>query len=125
MASSKDMLDFVLDQLAELPGVRARKMFGEYALYCDDKVVALLCDNQLFVKITAEGKALVGEACREGAAYPGAKPSIVVGAEELEDRDRLVELVRVTAAALPKRGASARPKKAGAASPKKKPSGKK
>ena len=84
-----------------MQGVRARKMFGEYALYCGEKVVALVCDHQLFVKITAPGKALVGKRYAEGVAYPGAKPSILVGADDLEDDDRLAELIRLTAAALP------------------------
>jgi TfoX/Sxy family transcriptional regulator of competence genes len=82
-------MDFILDQLSALPTVRARKMFGEYALYCEEKVVALVCDNQLFVKITPAGKKLVGERYEEGEAYPGAKPSMVIDA------------IRVTASVLP------------------------
>lgn len=101
MSTSPTTIDFLLDQLASLPGVRTRKMFGEYALYCDDKVVALVCDDQLFVKITEPGRALVGEHYAEGQAYPGAKPSILVGADEIDDAERLCELVRVTAQALP------------------------
>jgi TfoX/Sxy family transcriptional regulator of competence genes len=101
MATSQSTIDFLLDQLAGLPGIRARKMFGEYALYCGEKVVALVCDNQLFVKITPAGKALMGARYAEGQAYPGARPSMVVGAEEIEDADRLCELLRLTAAALP------------------------
>jgi DNA transformation protein and related proteins len=76
-------------------------MFGEYAIYCGDKVVALVCDNQLFVKITAPGKALVGAGYQQGEAYPGAKPSMLIGADLLEDGERLCELMRATAAALP------------------------
>jgi len=101
MPSDLSTIDFLLDQLGAVRGVRARKMFGEYALYCGEKVVALVCDNQLFVKITAPGKALVGKRYAEGFAYPGAKASILVGADDLEDHDRLAELIRVTAAALP------------------------
>lgn len=108
MATGQSTIDFILDQLGDVPTVRARKMFGEYALYCEEKVVALVCDNQLFVKITPAGKALVGERYAEGAAYPGAKPSMVIGAEELEDSERLCALVRITAAALP----AAKPKAA-------------
>jgi len=52
MAISRNTIDFILDQLSALPKIRARKMFGEYALYCDEKVVALVCDDQLFIKIT-------------------------------------------------------------------------
>lgn len=101
MATSQSTIDFLLDQLSALPGVRARKMFGEYALYCGEKVVALVCVNQLFVKITPAGKALVGERYQEGEAYPGAKPSMLIDAEEIDDCERLSELIRVTAAALP------------------------
>ncbi len=101
MSTSPNTIAFLLDQLSGLPNVRALKMFGEYALYCDDKVVALVCDNQLFVKITAPGKALVGAGYQEGRAYPGAKPSLLIDADVIEDSDRLCELVRATAAALP------------------------
>ena len=94
-------IDFFLDQLSGLADVHARKMFGEYALYRGDKVVALVCDNQLFVKITAPGKAVVGADYQEGEAYPGAKPSMLVGGDLIEDDERLCELIRVTAAALP------------------------
>ncbi len=101
MTTRQGTIDFLLDQLSGLPRLRARKMFGEYALYCDEKVVALVCDDQLFVKITPPGRALVGEAYVEGEAYPGAKPSMLIGAELLEDDVRLVELIRITADALP------------------------
>jgi TfoX/Sxy family transcriptional regulator of competence genes len=101
MATSETTIRFLLDQLEALKSVRVRKMFGEYALYCDEKVVALVCDDQVFVKITAPGKALVGERYAEGYAYPGAKASILVGADDLDDAERLTELIRVTAAALP------------------------
>ena len=122
MATGQSTIDFLLDQLSSLTSVRARKMFGEYALYCDEKVVALVCDDQLFVKITPPGKALVGESYVEGEAYPGAKPSMVMGAEEIEDRERLCELIRLTAAALPepkpKRPREARPRARKTRSPK-------
>ncbi|MBW2700061.1 MAG: TfoX/Sxy family protein [Deltaproteobacteria bacterium] len=101
MGTSPETMDFLIDQLSALPRIRSRKMFGEYALYCDDKVVGLVCDDQLFVKITPAGKALVGSQYQEGVAYPGAKPSMMIGAEEIDDPERLCELIRVTAAALP------------------------
>jgi TfoX/Sxy family transcriptional regulator of competence genes len=101
MATSKSTMDFITDQLRAVPDVSVRKMFGEYALYCGEKVVALVCDDQLFVKLTAPGKALVGSRYAEGTAYPGAKPSILVSADDLEDDERLAELIRATAAALP------------------------
>ncbi len=108
MATSQNTVDFILDQLCSLPAVRAKKMFGEYALYCEEKVVALVCKNRLFVKITPAGQAFLGERYEEGEAYPGAKPSMVIGAEEIDNSERLCELIRITAAALP----SAKPRKA-------------
>ncbi len=103
MATSQSTIDFLLDQLHALRGIRARKMFGEYALYCEEKVVALVCDDQLFVKITPAGRALIGDRYQEGAAYPGARPSMLISAEDLDDHERLCELIRATAAALPRR----------------------
>ena len=56
MASDQSFVDYICEQ-ADLPGrFSFRKMFGEYALYLDGKVIALVCDNLLFVKPTPEGK---------------------------------------------------------------------
>ena len=101
MATTQSTVDFLLDQLAALPGIRARKMFGEYALYYQEKVVGLVCDDQLYVKTTGAGKTFVGDRYEEGEPYPGAKPAMVVDAEEIEDAARLCELFAVTAAELP------------------------
>jgi TfoX/Sxy family transcriptional regulator of competence genes len=108
MATSQSTIDFIVDQLSALPGLRAKKMFGEYALYYEEKVVALVCDSHLFVKITDAGKRFLGERYEEGHAYPGAKPSMLIGAEVIDDSERLCELVRITAAELP----AAKPKRA-------------
>ena len=79
----------------------ARKMFGEYCLYCGGKVVALVCDDELFVKITDPGKKFLGKNYREGFAYKGAKPSIHISADMFDDRDFLTQLILITAGALP------------------------
>ncbi|MEY4549284.1 MAG: hypothetical protein RL685_5479 [Pseudomonadota bacterium] len=101
MGTRASTIEFVLDQLAGLRGVRARKMFGEYAVYYEEKVVGLVCDDQLFIKITPAGQALLGDQLEEGEPYPGAKPALLVGPDQLEDHERLCALVRVTAKALP------------------------
>jgi len=100
MATQQSIVDYILDQLSGLE-VRARKMFGEYALYCDDKVVALVTDDTLFIKITPAGRAYAGAQFREGRAYPGAKAAMLVNEEMIEDREWLKGLVRLTADALP------------------------
>jgi DNA transformation protein len=101
MSTSPSTIEFILDQLSNLSEVRARKMFGEYALYHQAKVVALVCDDQLFVKITEPGKAFVAERYVEGSPYPGAKPAMLIAGDELDDAEWLVKLVKITASALP------------------------
>jgi TfoX/Sxy family transcriptional regulator of competence genes len=104
MSTKQSTVDSILDQLVSLDGnVSARKMFGEYALYCDGKVVALVCDDTLFVKITNEGKEFVGSSYREGSPYPGAKPAMEIDDDGLEDREWLSELISITAKSLPVR----------------------
>ncbi len=77
-------------------------MFGEYALYCDDKVVALVCDDQLYLKPTSAGKALL-EHPTEAPPYPGAKDYFLIDESLIGDRELLTALVRATAHEVPLR----------------------
>ena len=75
-------------------------MFGEYALYREGKVAALLCDDRLFLKPTAPGRALLPDA-EEAPPYPGAKPHLVVPEELWDEPGFLARLLAATADALP------------------------
>jgi hypothetical protein len=98
MSTSSDTIIYLSDQLTELGNrIRTRKMFGEYAMYCDEKVVALICDDQLFVKITKEGKDHLGSCYSEGLPYPGAKPYMLIGGDIIENKEAFVELIALTA----------------------------
>jgi DNA transformation protein and related proteins len=99
MGSKQERVDFVVEQLAELGEVSARRMFGEFAIYYRDKLVALFCDDELFVKPTAAGRALLAKP-NEQPPYPGAKPYFLVSGDRCEDSDFLCELVTRTAAEL-------------------------
>jgi len=99
MASDPDFVEYVCDQLGGAGRITSRKMFGDYAVYCEGKVVALVCDNQLFVKPTAAGRAVIGKPV-EAPPYPGAKPHFLID-DELDDRDWLTTLVRATHAEHP------------------------
>jgi TfoX/Sxy family transcriptional regulator of competence genes len=55
MGSNIEFVEFVVDQIANAGEITYKKMFGEYALYCDGKIMALICDNQLFIKPTKAG----------------------------------------------------------------------
>jgi TfoX/Sxy family transcriptional regulator of competence genes len=79
--------------------ITSRKMFGEYAIYCGKKVVALVCDNQLFVKPTPAGKAILGRPA-EAPPYPGAKLYYLID-DRIDDGDWLSRLIAKTAQELP------------------------
>ena len=100
MASHQSTVDYILEQIRTAGKVSSRKMFGEYALYCDAKIVALVCDDQLFVKPTPAGKAFIG-AVVEAPPYSGAKPYCLISGEKWDDREWLVELIRISAGELP------------------------
>ncbi|MBU1171144.1 MAG: TfoX/Sxy family protein [Proteobacteria bacterium] len=99
MASDIDFVKFIVDQIGHFESIRYKKMFGEYAIYCKDKVVALVCDNQLFVKPTNAGRSFIGNVV-EAPAYPGAKPSFLIE-DQLDDRDWLNKLIELTEHELP------------------------
>lgn len=101
MATKQSTIDFILDQSRSAGNVSARKMFGEYALYCDGKVVGLVCDDTLFIKITEPGKAFVGKYYHEGHAYPGARVSMAIDGDQIEDREWLSKLISITADNVP------------------------
>jgi TfoX/Sxy family transcriptional regulator of competence genes len=100
MASKQANVDFVVEQMAEAGDVSARKMFGEYAIYLDGKIVALFCDDQLFIKPTKAGLAKLGNV-REKPPYLGAKPWFFISGDRCEDGEWLSHLARVTADELP------------------------
>ena len=100
MATAPRTVEFMLDQMAGAGAVSARAMFGEYGVYCDGRIVALICNDQLYVKPTAAGRSFIGSP-DEQPPYRGAKPSFLISADGLEDADWLAELIRRTTAELP------------------------
>lgn len=99
MATDKDFIDCITEQAALGSRLRHRRMFGEYALYVDDRVVALACDNSLFVKPSAAAERLAPHLPLR-APYPGARAHPVAD-ELLDDSERLRELLLETAALMP------------------------
>ena len=97
MSSDKEFVDYVAEQLREAGTIRSRKMFGEYGLFCDGVCFAVICDDQLFVKITPAGKAAFPH-LPKAPPYEGARDSFLV--EDVENREQMTELVRITCEAL-------------------------
>ena len=98
MSSTKEYLDFVLDQLSETEGVACRAMMGEYILYCQGKVFGGVYDDRLLVKPTPSALAMMPEAARE-LPYPGAKEMLLV--EDMENKALLRDLLEAMLPELP------------------------
>jgi DNA transformation protein and related proteins len=98
MASDQEFVKFVCEQLRGAGDISSRRMFGEAAVYLRDKVIGLVCDNQLFLKPTEAGRAIIG-ALIEAPPFPGASNWFLMA--DLDDPDFLADLARTTAAALP------------------------
>lgn len=98
MASTQDFVEYVCDQMNDAGTVTYKKMFGEYTIYCDGKVLGLICDNQVFIKPTAVGEKLLPNAQRM-SPYTGAKAHFVL--EELDNKEFLTEFICATCAELP------------------------
>jgi TfoX/Sxy family transcriptional regulator of competence genes len=98
MASNPDFVQYIVDQCSGAGSVEAKKMFGDYGIYCDGKIFGLICDNGFYVKPTEAGRALLRtEDMRP--PYEGAKPYFYI--EDVDDRDYRAALTRATCAALP------------------------
>ena len=98
MASKKEYLDFILDQLSELGGISYRAMMGEYILYYGGKIVGGIYDDRFLVKPTESAAAMMPEAARE-LPYDGAKEMLMV--DNVEDRSFLKELLTAIYEELP------------------------
>ena len=99
MATDQDFVEYVQSQSGLGERLSFKKMFGEYALYMDGKIVALACDNSLYLKPTEAGRKLLAVVV-EARPFPVAKPYFLID-EVLDDPDRLRNLLKSTAEELP------------------------
>lgn len=99
MASDESFVEFLVDQMRSAGRISYKKMFGEYAVYCDGKVVALVCDDQLFVKPTEAGRTFIGDPV-EAPPYPKARLHFLIE-DAFEDPEWISSLIRATMEELP------------------------
>jgi TfoX/Sxy family transcriptional regulator of competence genes len=99
VATDQSFVEYIQSQSGLGNHLAFKKMFGEYALYLHGKVVAFACDNQLYLKPTEEGRAVLGKVS-EHPPYPGAKLYFRID-EQMEDRELLREAFETTARVLP------------------------
>jgi DNA transformation protein and related proteins len=98
MASDREFVTFVCEQLRGAGDISSKRMFGEAAIYHQEKVVGLVCDNQFFLKPTEPGRLKIGSPT-EAPPFPGASNWFLMA--DIDDPEFLADLVRTTAAALP------------------------
>ena len=102
MPNSKDSVIHLTKCFSESGAIRLKPMFGEYAVYYKEKLVALFCNDHLYLKTTPPGREALGDTV-ELPPYPGAKPHLIVPDHKLDDHSWLSELIRATAVALPEK----------------------
>lgn len=90
MATSEEYVNYILEQLSPAGEIRCQKMFGEYGVYCFDKIIGVVCQNQLFLKVTPAGVELL-QNCPQAAPYAGAKPHFLI--ENVEDKGLMGKLI--------------------------------
>ena len=100
MSTQKETMQFILEKLGYPDRFATRAMFGEYALYADGKVVALVCDDQLYVKIVEASKELEAQ-CEKDKPFPGAKPYYLVEESQLSHINELPDILFAIADSLP------------------------
>ena len=94
MASNPDFVQYIADQCAGAGEIIVKKMFGDYGIYCD----GIIFDNRFYLKPTETGRSLL-RSIEMRPPYDGAKDFFFI--EDVDDRDYITELVRVTCKALP------------------------
>lgn len=107
MASSQDFVQYIVDQCGGAGEITAKKMFGDYGIYCDGKIFGLICDDRFYLKPTEAGRSLLRsvELC---PPYEGAKDYFYVA--DVDDHDYVSQLVRETCRELPMSKPKKKPK---------------
>jgi TfoX/Sxy family transcriptional regulator of competence genes len=98
MASNADFVQYIADQCSGAGEIVAKKMFGDYGIYCNGKIFGLVCDNRFYLKPTAAARALL-RIVELRPPYDGAKDYFYIA--DVDDRDYLSALVSATYKALP------------------------
>ena len=99
MACNSDFVQYIIDQCSGAGEIAVKKMMGDYCAYCDGVLFGLICDNILYVKVTEPGRAVLKDVILR-SPYDGAKDYFYIS--DVDDREYLTSLIKVTITALPK-----------------------
>lgn len=100
MASQESTVQHIVSQIQDAGVIEFRKMFGEFTIYCDTKIVAFVADDRFLLKPTEFGLAMT-EGFDHEPPYPGAKPCILIPSAKWDDSAWLTELIEGSAKDLP------------------------
>ena len=95
MSSTKPYLDFILEQLSNIPNLTYRPMMGEYLLYSDDILFGGIYDDRLLVKKVPGNEQFE---MSDAIPYPGAKPMYLI--EDVDDKEKLTKIIKKTVSGL-------------------------
>ena len=98
MPSTKDYLDYIMEQLSGLENISCRAMMGEYIIYYRGKIIGGIYDDRFLVKPTRSARAMMPDAETE-LPYEGAKEMLLV--DNVENREFLIELLQAMYEELP------------------------
>lgn len=98
MACNSDFVQYIIDQCSGAGEIAVKKMMGDYCVYCNGVLFGLICDNNLYVKVTEHGRAVLKEVILR-PPYDGAKDYFYIN--DVDDRDYLTALIKATLPALP------------------------
>ena len=100
--SNPDLVQYIVEQASKAGEISAKKMFGDYCLYCEGKPVGLICDDYLYLKPLAVLEPLLHDCDRHmKPPYDGAKPHYVI--TDVDDWDYVSSLVKMVADNLQKK----------------------
>lgn len=106
MASRKELIDFICEQLEGVGIINAKKMFGDWCIYVNEKPSMLVCDDVAYIKKLPEMEEMMKEA-ETGSPYPGAKEHYIV---DVEHRERLLLVIQTLVPLLPLPKKEAKPR---------------
>ncbi len=93
MASNSDFVQYIVDQCSGAGEIAVKKMMGDYCIYCNGVLFGLICDNNLYIKMTEAGEAVLDEVVLR-PPYPSARDHFYI--TNVDDRDYLEDIIRAT-----------------------------
>lgn len=93
MACNSDFVQYIVDQCSGAGEIAVKKMMGDYCIYCNGVLFGLICDNNLYIKMTEAGEAVLDEVVLR-PPYPSARNHFYI--TNVDDRDYLEDIIRAT-----------------------------